>query len=422
MEKLRSSFAAGYACLAAWADLLDRINVFPVADGDTGTNLRISLAPLRDSEQDGHNICTLLTRRAIGNSGNIAVAFFRELCLAEQMRELAERVAIGRERAWQAVATPRKGTMLSVFDSLAGSFTSSDLSDLPSLYSLILPELQNAVRSTPEHIPDLKRAGVVDAGALGMYIYFEGFLRSLTDQAGKADSVLSVFNGQLDIQRSFLHSKSTEPTDSLQGKQYCVDVILRKKEQRSECQEKSISDTLRDMGESVVVLEDESQLKVHIHTDEPEQLYQKVSSLGTVVHWDAEEMREPLGVYSKDGPGAWISPANDLSYHILTDAAGSITREAAEQHGISLLDTYIIAGNDARPESLCDPAEIYARQREGGRVTTAQASSFERYQHYASLIQQFGPCLYLCVGSAFTGNYAAAMAWKKSMTGTTCLR
>ena len=70
MSDLYKSFAAGYGCLAAWADLLDRINVFPVADGDTGTNLRISLAPLRDCEQAGAITLELLARCAAGNSGN----------------------------------------------------------------------------------------------------------------------------------------------------------------------------------------------------------------------------------------------------------------------------------------------------------------------------------------------------------------
>lgn len=216
MPELRSCFTAGYACLAAWADLLDRINVFPVADGDTGTNLRISLTPLRDSKQDNATIRALLTRRAIGNSGNIAVAFFREFCLAEQVRELAEQAAIGREKAWQAVASPCKGTMLSVFDSLVTSLTSQTLSDLSSLYPHVLPELQKAVRSTQEHLPSLQKAGVVDAGALGMYIYFEGFLRALTVQIGKADPILSAFAGQLDIQSSFL-DQSPQRTQAKEG-------------------------------------------------------------------------------------------------------------------------------------------------------------------------------------------------------------
>ena len=77
MNSMRSAFASGYENMSAWADLLDRINVFPVADGDTGANLRISLTPLRDYEADKTQTLNLLARCAIGNSGNIAAAFFQ---------------------------------------------------------------------------------------------------------------------------------------------------------------------------------------------------------------------------------------------------------------------------------------------------------------------------------------------------------
>lgn len=429
MNDLRTSFSSAYTYLAAWADLLDRINVFPVADGDTGTNLRISLAPLRDTEQDHTAIPSLLTRCAIGNSGNIAAAFFREFCLAEQVSDLAERAASGREKAWQAVAEPCKGTMLSVFDSLATSLaTHTDPSDLSELSPLLLPALQNAVRSTPEHLPDLKKAGVVDAGALGMYIYFEGFFRALTKQEGRIDSVLSVFAGQLDIRSSFFSQGSPDSgsVDSTGGiitaSSCCVDALLRRDGQEMGSGNPGDTmttahaiNTINALGESVVVLEDENLLKIHIHTDEPEQLRQKLAALGTVVHWDAEKIVQTSRILNEETENSVsdAEPAVQSTLHILTDAAGSITKETAARYGISLLDSYIIAGDDVRPESLCDPAEIYSRQRKGGKVTTAQESSFERHQHYESLIQRFGPCLYLCVGSAFTGNVAAARAWQK---------
>ncbi|MEE4243191.1 MAG: DegV family protein, partial [Desulfopila sp.] len=99
--------------------------------------------------------------------------------------------------------------------------------------------------------------------------------------------------------------------------------------------------------------------------------------------------------------------------HIVTDAAGSLTRETAWRYGITLLDSYIIAGDQSRPESLYSSAEIYPLMRQGIKITTAQASTFERQQHYHNICRQFGPSLYLAVGSAFTGNYDAALSWKK---------
>ncbi|MDD3815470.1 MAG: hypothetical protein PHZ02_12595, partial [Desulfocapsaceae bacterium] len=100
MSTMRHAFASGYENLSAWSDLLDRINVFPVADGDTGANLRISLAPLRDCEADKAQTLELLTRCATGNSGNIAAAFFQEFLQSEGFAVLAGNAQRGRDKAW----------------------------------------------------------------------------------------------------------------------------------------------------------------------------------------------------------------------------------------------------------------------------------------------------------------------------------
>ncbi len=390
MSDFYKSFAIGYACLAAWADLLDRINVFPVADGDTGTNLRISLAPLREYKEWNEITPKLLTRCATGNSGNIAAAFFREFCTARGVHELAEKTTLGREQAWEAIANPCPGTMLTVFDSLAEGLAS--YGDLTALYEVLSVELQAAVRSTTELLPDLKEAGVVDSGALAMYIFFDGFFRHLTQQRGNSPSIFTLFENRLAINNSF----KPEITDG-----YCVDLLLQAEEN-----EETIREQIAELGESVVVVRDESLLKVHIHTAEPSQLRGQLDRYGDIVQWSDEKIEQ------ESVENATLS-GKKMTFHIITDAAGSMTREMAQQHGVTLLESYIITGDSSRPETLYEPDQIYPLMRKGRKVTTAQASTFERHQHYRSLCQQFGRCLYLCVGSAFTGNYDIAMAWKK---------
>jgi hypothetical protein len=97
----------------------------------------------------------------------------------------------------------------------------------------------------------------------------------------------------------------------------------------------------------------------------------------------------------------------------MTDAAGSVTREEAKTLGISLLDSYITVGNRSLPETYFSPDELYGAMQRGERVTTAQASVFERCQIYASVVSRHGQVIYLCVGSAFTGNYHVVMDWKR---------
>lgn len=390
MNDLHKSFGAGYGCLSAWGDLLDRINVFPVADGDTGTNLRISLAPLRDRGQDNTIIQDLLARSATGNSGNIAAAFFREFCQAETYDELAEKTVSGREKAWRAIARPRAGTMLSVFDSLAAILSSRVALD--SLYNPLSLELQKTVRETSQLLPELKKAGVVDSGALAMYLYFDGFFKHLTRQTESASPIFDIFADKLAVASSF----RPEFSDC-----YCVDVIIERDGQNA-----AVTDSIAELGESVVVVEDESVLKVHLHTDTPAQLRGQLATLGNIVHWSAEEIDQSSVVnYSE--------PAVKPALHIVSDAAGSLTKEMARRDNITLLDSYIIAGDNSRPESLYSPEQIYPLMRNGFKITTAQASTVERQQQYQTICQQFGRSLYLCVGSAFTGNFDTAMAWKK---------
>lgn len=390
MNDMKKSFAAGYAYLSAWADLLDHINVFPVADGDTGTNLRISLAPLRNSDGNDQTTRTLLAHSATGNSGNIAAAFFREFCQAEDFSTLAEKAAVGTEMAWQAIASPCAGTMLTVFNELAS--TLSSITELENLYSSLSLGLQKAVHTTSEILPELREADVVDSGALAMYLYFDGFFRNLTGQKDSPVSILDIFAGKLAINSSF----QPENTNC-----YCVDVILQVDDK-----ETTTRNSVADLGESVVILQDKSTMKVHLHTPDPHRLRNQLDSFGDVSHWSYEKINQQAEKQQlKTGKKAVL--------HIVTDAAGSITRKMARDHAISLLDSHIIAEDNSRPESLYNPHQIYPLMRKGIKVTTAQSSTLERHQHYQSICQQFGRSLYLCVGSAFTGNYAAAIAWKK---------
>ncbi len=387
---MEQAFATGYASLAVWSDLLDRINVFPVADGDTGTNLRISLASLRDLESDRASVIEQLGRSAVGNSGNIAAAFFREFVQAQSPKELAAQAMLGRDRAWRAVAGPRRGTMLSVFEALAVVLEPDGDERERFGYRDIEKELRQAVLDGAQFLPELERAGVVDAGALAMFIFFDGFFRQL-EGADACVPVQALFVGKLSVNNDFQLEKS----DS-----FCVDALLRS------VKGGGIEDLVSAFGDSVVMLEESGCLKVHVHTRNPGQLRSRISDVTEVVAWS-------------DGPiengevGRLSKPETGRGVHLVTDSAGSLTRKLAREHGLSLLDSYILADGISRPESLWAPDQLYQLMRAGLRVSTAQASTVQRHQHYAAIQSQYEQALYLCVGSAFTGNYDTVMAWKK---------
>lgn len=391
MNEITHSLSCGYSCLSAWSDLLDTINIFPVADGDTGTNLRISLAPFRDSSVAGSTLSEKLALSATGNSGNIAAAFFLEFCQAESIEDLAIAAESGRKKAWDVIADPCKGTILSVFDVLA--ITLATHTEKTTLYHPIQNGLQKTVQETAEILPALKNAKVVDAGALAMYIFFEGFFRELCQHKEPSTSIFDLFGSKLTRDPAY---QSTENNN------YCIDVVMQ-----LDSNEEVKREQIASLGKSGVVLQDASRLKVHLHSPNPEEVKNHLGSYGTILHWSDEKIIETT-------PDQLEKLRKKQPIHIITDAAGSLPRDMAAQYGITLLDSYITVGDISRPESLCNPEEIYTKLRAGEKITTAQASTYERQLHYKSICQQYGRSLYLCVGSAFTGNYSIASRWAES--------
>lgn len=390
-KELKRAFVVGVERVAAWSDLLDEINVFPVADGDTGRNLIMSLTPLRELEKDFEKTNRKLLLSSRGNSGNIANSFFTGLLTANSIEDLYHATKLGREQAWQAVYNPVSGTMLTIFDALADFLEKENIEEHSENVSKLIEHLEKAVLSTPELLPKLKIAGVVDSGALGMYIFLEGFFQSLVDKTHKFRPITKVFKGKLRVSSSF--QEETE-----EG--YCVDMVVQLDDDKIE----NIN-RISECGESVVIIPHKDYFKVHLHTDNKDEAKEKVKLLGNVVNWSDDNIgtqMEKFKLQKKKQP-----------IHIMTDAAGSVTREDSQQMGITLLDSYIIVGNQSLPETLFPPADLYRSMRKGTKVSTSQASTFERHQHYQSVLDRYKRVLYLCVGSVFTGNYDVATAWKK---------
>ncbi len=380
---------AGYENLAVWADLLDAINVFPVADGDTGANLRISLAPLRDCEQTFSASVDQLTSAGIGNSGNIAAAFLREF-LNSEGGGLAIQAARGREQAYQAIQQPMAGTMLDVFDALCLLFEKEANGKME--FCKVRRELQESVANTVHCLPSLQEAGVVDSGALAMFLFFDGFFQHYLQKKSDPTLVMELFSGKLAIASSY-HAESTG--------EYCVEATLATNEPRKE-----LSDQIASLGESAVIVIDKGETKVHLHTRNPERLRQNLAALGAVVNW-SDEVIDPMHASSREDSFC------DNTIRVLCDAAGSLPLSLARKHGIILLDSYIVTAEQALPESLYSPEKLYSLMRHGDKVSTAQASNRERHLHYQASVAQQKKILYLCAGSAFTGNYSVACSWQE---------
>ncbi|MFO8111312.1 MAG: DegV family protein [Desulfosalsimonadaceae bacterium] len=386
-------FITGYERMGAWADVLDRINVFPVADGDTGRNLLISLAPLRNLHSRGpQKTARDLLFAGRGNSGNIATQFVAELIAADSPDAFYPAAKAGRESAWNAVHDPCPGTMLTVLDRFTEALENlRNLQALKSHLEFVIDQMEHAVHETRETIPEIKAAGVVDAGALGMFLFLEGFLKGLCNRGDHFRAIEDVFADSLKISDAF---------DASAEKAFCVDLVVR--------MGKDADDQLQRIAEtdkSAMVHTFQEYAKIHLHTPDVRALKQKAERMGSIVQWNEDDLFEQVKTFHR--------PAAESRIHIVTDAAGSLSRDLARRLGITLLESYITMGDTCMPETCVPPETLYRVMAGGGKVSTSQASVFERHQHYNRLIKQYENVLYLCVGSVYTGNYDVAVQWKK---------
>ena len=391
MDKLlRESLVAGVERVIAWSGLLDKINVFPLADGDTGRNLTISLSPLRGKYENREEIIDKLLLSACGNSGNIAAGFLSGFLESYSWENLPQTARSGRDKAFKAVRKPQHGTMLTVFDVLVDILEKVNKKEKGEVCVLVIDQLEKAVRDTSSQLPKLKAAGVVDAGALGMFLFLEVFFKHLSQGTYKLRPVFQIFEGMLEVSASFSEIKEES---------YCVDAVIRLNKNN----DKSAA-LLSKYDDSLTVISNKDYLKVHLHTDD-NKLKEKIESLGEVIRWTDDNMGDQIEDFNKN----YIPQA----IHIMTDAAGSVTRQVAKKLNITLLDSHIIIGEDIYPETLLSSSKLYTSMEKGIKVSTSQASIFERHQCYKSVLDQNKRVLYLCVGSLYTGNYDVVMDWKK---------
>ncbi|OGP51720.1 MAG: hypothetical protein A2Y79_02260 [Deltaproteobacteria bacterium RBG_13_43_22] len=384
------ALTAGYEGIVVWADILDRINVYPVPDGDTGRNLVITLSVLRNPSLSPDLLTRKILLSARGNSGNIAARFLAGFMSCESLESLPLSVETGRDMAYQAVSDPKPGTMLSLYDALVTTLKKNPPEGSKKWVNAVINDLKEAVKTTTEQLPELKKAGVVDAGALGMLVFFGPLLNTLADLTMEPSLFAEDLKGTLNLSADWQDR-------AYQG--YCLDVVLKVERDGDEAIKH-----IMNVGESLVALPEGNCLKLHLHAPDRERARQDLSAMGAIVSWSEDDLAEQTLRFNK--------PRKNQSIHIMTDAAGSISRDLAQSLGITLLNSYITLDQLCLPETFVDPLRLFAAMREGAKVSTSQASDAERSECYHTVMKLYDRVLYLCVGSFYTGNYQAAMKWK----------
>ena len=306
-RKLAEALRGGFDYLQLNRGLLDRLNVFPVPDGDTGSNMASTLASgidTIDSEPPSSfaaladRFLTEINRCSRGNSGFILARFFHgffEIAVREEalsVPRLAESLSNGAFHVNGALFAPTEGTMISILSAVTDALTKTDHEDMASALDLMDDAGTRALFRTPEQLPVLARAGVIDSGALGLLCIFRGM-------AGALAGVEPVEEQESDYRFEPNPSAGAGEAES-PSYRYCTEAVVS----RNGNEDESLSPWLAVMGDSIALVKDDQQIKIHIHTNEPEKIFDRLKILGTLEHTKVDDMAEQTRLVSADAGGS----------------------------------------------------------------------------------------------------------------------
>lgn len=299
---LRDAIISGANNIAKNKKRVDDLNVFPVPDGDTGTNMSMTVGnAARELERMENASVTkvadtaasAMLRGARGNSGVITSLLFRGFSKgfkgADEItaENLSDAFRLGVEAAYNAVMKPTEGTILTVarVASERAAAAAGAGKDVKEVFLAALEGAREALDDTPNILEVLKKAGVVDAGGKGFVVILEG-MYSVLDKGIIIEGVEQVENEEESEDRNVAGDFDTEITFT-----YCTEFIVNRSEE-AEGQPADLRAYLETIGDCVVVVDDESIIKVHVHTDHPGNALEKGIEFGQLVHLKIENMRD----------------------------------------------------------------------------------------------------------------------------------
>ena len=367
-EDFKAMVAIGAERLSENAEYVNSLNVFPVPDGDTGTNMnlsftsgaeRVRLSNAATIDQLGADLAKGLLMGARGNSGVILSQLFRGFSKAIEGKatlntaDFAEAFSHGVETAYKAVMKPVEGTILTVAreSAKAGVKKAEHTEDIIELMGTVLKVAQIALDKTPDLLPVLKEVGVVDSGGQGLVYIYEGFMESLTgEKVPSAEKLIS----QADVteiahQENYHNVSHSIATEDIEFG-YCTEIMVKLGEGET------VTDTfdydtfrnhLNEIGDSLLVVADDEIVKVHVHTEYPGEVMNYGQKFGSLMKIKVDNMRmQHDAVLEKaDAPAKKLEK---IPYGVIAVAAGEGVHALFKSMGVS---TIINGGQTMNPST-----------------------------------------------------------------------
>ncbi len=343
-KRFAEMIAVGANHLSANAKYVDALNVFPVPDGDTGTNMNLSMTSgakeVRNNVQDhigrvGLALSKGLLMGARGNSGVILSQLFRGFSkFIEQKSEInatefAQAFEAGVQTAYKAVMKPVEGTILTVAKDAAKHAVEAAVQndDIVKIMEEVVKEAKASLKRTPDLLPVLKEVGVVDSGGQGLVFVYEGFLANLKgEQLPETPSELPSMDELVNAEHHMNVQGHINTEDIEFG--YCTEFMVKfesEKLSQNPFSEEDFRQDLSKYGDSLLVIADENVVKVHIHSEQPGTCLSYGQKYGSLINMKIENMREQHTniVGEQHRAEAPVKRAEKLEYGIVTVSMGS---------------------------------------------------------------------------------------------------
>jgi DegV family protein with EDD domain len=414
-RRLSRAVIAGARFVVERAEPLNKINVFPVPDGDTGTNMASTLQKIasgiarvrqRHIREMSRTLADEAVAGARGNSGAILAQFFCGFSEALpdapriSVADFASAVVRAAESAYGAIARPVEGTILTVIRDWAAAVRrlSERVRDFAQLLPESLKEARASLADTPRQMKVLQKAGVVDAGAQGFVYLLEGIVRYLREAARfwppepPEDVRAAVFDKQLE---SILFRYCTEAL--LEG-----DAIDRHELRRQAAL----------LGDSIVIAGSATKLRLHVHTNEPEKLFEGAARLAEVAQTKVEDMRAQHETRFDQNRAARVA--------VVTDSTCDLPQSLFEELNIGVVPVRVYFGSENYLDRVTlTPSEFYARFAvTQEQPKTSQPPPADFTQVYQNLATHAGSIVSIHLSAAVSGTYQAAIVGSRPVEKT----
>ncbi|MEP7324469.1 MAG: DegV family protein [Gemmatimonadota bacterium] len=407
--RLAGALFAAADWVAAGRDEINRINVFPVPDGDTGTNFSLTLRSVADALRAVGDAPLPDTARAMargavlgarGNSGMMLAHFLLGFAdaLGERVTANAVDIAVairtGSDRLYASLDDPREGTILTVAREAAAAAErlATPEMDIGDFMHRLLAEGEIALANTPELMAVLKEAGVVDAGGKGFVRMIEGVVRHID-----GDPILPA---EPATAGEFISPAALAEVAAERDFQYCTEVMVRG-EQIPPANE--VRQALRAFGGSLQVLVAGNLLKVHVHTDTPEAVFTYAARWGSVEATKADDMR----AQHRD-----LSHADRRPVAVVTDSSADLPDSVLDRHHIALVPLQVMFGDEVFQDRVqLKPEEFYRRLGNSKALpTTSQPTPADFVRVFRDARAEADEVVGVLLSSTLSGTYQSAQA------------